>query len=174
MKGDPILVSLLGLRMLPNADPILRKHLNLRPEDRSLGFLTTDCDDVSYTALDEATKKADVHVAYARSMYAGASNASTRLAGEFIGVLSGPDPEQVRAGLDAFLRTAVYLSLAPYAVHQRRGASAGGGVHLPLQREEGALFSGGQVPVVRLLPRPSPSAGAGAEGNAGGMTLHRP
>ncbi len=101
MRGDPISVSLLGLRMLPNADPILRKHLNLRPEDRSLGFLTTDCDDVSYTALDEATKKANVHVAYARSMYAGASNASTRLAGEFIGVLSGPDPEQVRAGLDA-------------------------------------------------------------------------
>ena len=55
MRGDPISVSLLGLRMLPNADPILRKHLNLRPEDRSLGFLTTDCDDVSYTALDEAT-----------------------------------------------------------------------------------------------------------------------
>lgn len=68
MRGDPISVSLLGLRMLPNADPILRKHLNLRPEDRSLGFLTTDCDDVSYTALDEATKKADVHVAY-RSKY---------------------------------------------------------------------------------------------------------
>lgn len=101
MTGDPIAVSLLGLRMLPNADPALRKQLDLRPGDRSLGFLTTDCDDVSYAALDEATKKADVHVAYARSMYAGASNASTRLAGEFIGVLSGPDPAQVRAGLEA-------------------------------------------------------------------------
>lgn len=101
MKNDPIPASLLGLRMLPNADPALRRQLHLRPGDRSLGFLTTDCDDVSYAALDEATKKADIHVAYARSMYAGASNASTRLAGEFIGVISGPDPEQVRAGLDA-------------------------------------------------------------------------
>ena len=42
-----------------------------------------------------------MHVAYARSMYAGASNASTRLAGEFLGILSGPDPEAVRSGLEA-------------------------------------------------------------------------
>lgn len=87
--------------MLPNAAPALRAQLDLRPGDCSLGFLTSDCDDVSYAALDEATKKADVHVAYARSLYAGASNATTRLAGEFIGILSGPDPDQVQAGLEA-------------------------------------------------------------------------
>lgn len=69
--------------------------------DKSLGIFTTDCDDVSYTAVDEATKKADVHVAYAKSMYAGSGNASTALAGEFIGILSGPDPEEVRSGLQA-------------------------------------------------------------------------
>lgn len=101
MTGDPVPANVLALRMLPNADPALLSRMDLRPGDRSLGFLTCDCDDVSYAALDEATKKADVHVAYARSMYAGSSNASTKLAGEFIGVLSGPDPEQVRAGLDA-------------------------------------------------------------------------
>ena len=56
---------------------------------------------MSYTAVDEATKKADVHVAYAKSMYAGSGNASTALAGEFIGILSGPDPEEVRSGLQA-------------------------------------------------------------------------
>lgn len=101
MKGDPIQAGLLAMRMLPNADPALRDKLTLRPGDRALGFITSDCDDVSYAALDEATKKADVGVAYARSMYAGSSNASTRLAGEFIGVLSGPDPAEVRAGLEA-------------------------------------------------------------------------
>lgn len=101
MKGDPIQAGLLAMRMLPNADPALREKLTLRPGDRSLGFITSDCDDVSYTALDEATKKADVNVAYARSMYAGSGNASTRLAGEFIGILSGPDPAEVRAGLEA-------------------------------------------------------------------------
>lgn len=101
MKGDAIQANLLAMRMLPNADPALLERLDLRPGDRSLGFFTTDCDDVSYAALDEATKKADVHVAYARSMYAGSSNASTKLAGEFIGVLSAPDPAEVKAGLEA-------------------------------------------------------------------------
>ena len=89
------------MRILPNADPALLARLGAREGERSLGLFTTDCDDVSYAALDEATKKAEVRVVYARSMYAGSSNASTRLAGEFIGILAGPDPEQVRAGLDA-------------------------------------------------------------------------
>jgi len=66
-----------------------------------LGLITADIDDVSYTAIDEATKKADVQVVYARSMYAGSSNASTKLAGEFIGILAGPNPAEIRSGLDA-------------------------------------------------------------------------
>lgn len=93
--------KILASHILSNADPALLKQLDIRPGDRSLGIVTTDCDDVSYTALDEATKKADVHVAYAKSMYAGSGNASTALAGEFIGILSGPDPEEVRSGLQA-------------------------------------------------------------------------
>lgn len=101
MISKPISTRVLGVRILPNADPMLLSQLNVRSEDRSLGIITTDCDDVSYTALDEATKKADVFVAYAKSMYAGASNASTALAGEFIGILSGENPEEVRSGLEA-------------------------------------------------------------------------
>ncbi len=93
--------QVLSVRILPNADPALLQRLKVRPGDCSLGIFTTDCDDVSYTALDEATKKANVSVAYAKSMYAGSANASTALAGEFIGILSGPGPEEVRSGLDA-------------------------------------------------------------------------
>ena len=77
------------------------EKLKLTDEMRSLGLITTDCDDASYAALDEATKKANVSVVYARSMYAGAANANTALAGEFIGIIAGPDPEQVRSGLQA-------------------------------------------------------------------------
>jgi ethanolamine utilization protein EutL len=89
------------MRILPNADAALLAQLGCTKGERSLGIFTTDCDDVSYAALDEATKKAGVRVVYARSMYAGAGNASTRLAGEFIGILAGPEPEQVRSGLAA-------------------------------------------------------------------------
>ena len=103
MTGDAIRTNVLSAQIIPNAEPELLKKLEVFPGHRSLGILTTDCDDVSYAALDEATKKADVIVAYATSMYAGSTNASTRLAGEFIGILSAPDPAQVKSGLEAAL-----------------------------------------------------------------------
>lgn len=101
MKHDRMQTTVLSIKMIPNADPMLRDALNLKEDERSLGLITTDCDDVSYAALDEATKKAEVRVAYARSMYAGAGNASTKLAGEFIGILAGRNPAEVRSGLEA-------------------------------------------------------------------------
>ena len=101
MRGDRIKTNILSVQIIPNADPMLLKQLPMPEGHRSLGLITTDCDDVSYAALDEATKKAQVEVVYARSMYAGASNASTALAGEFIGILSAENPEEVRSGLDA-------------------------------------------------------------------------
>ncbi|MBQ4004568.1 MAG: BMC domain-containing protein, partial [Firmicutes bacterium] len=98
MIGEKIQTNILSVQMLPNADALLLKNLKAPKAHHSLGIFTTDCDDVSYAALDEATKKADVQVVYARSMYAGSGNASTKLAGEFIGILSGPDPAEVRSG----------------------------------------------------------------------------
>ena len=61
--------------------------------------MTSDCDDVTYVALDEATKAADVEVVYGKSMYAGAGNASTKLAGEVIGIIAGPSPAEINSGL---------------------------------------------------------------------------
>ncbi|MDR3192084.1 MAG: ethanolamine utilization microcompartment protein EutL [Treponema sp.] len=101
MKGDPVTTTILSMRIIPSADPDLLKNLGAEAGDRSLGIITTDSDDVSYIALDEATKQADVRVLYARSMYGGAKNASTKLAGEFIGILAGPGPSDIRSGLEA-------------------------------------------------------------------------
>lgn len=106
MRGQAIKTNILSVQLIPNADRALLDSLSLSGELRSLGIITTDCDDVSYAALDEATKKANVEVVYAKSMYAGSSNASTRLAGEFIGILAGPDPEEVKSGLEAAVRYA--------------------------------------------------------------------
>ena len=96
MKGDPIMTTILSMQLIPNADPALLKELGAAPEDRSLAVISTDSDDVSYIALDEATKQANVRVLYAR-----AKNASTNLAGEFIGILSAPGPSEARSGLEA-------------------------------------------------------------------------
>lgn len=101
MKRDPVRAKVLASVLIPNVDPGLAEKLGLTKEQRSLALLTTDSDDVGYTAVDEATKKADVRVVYAKSCYAGAANANTKLAGEFIGILAGPDPAEVRAGLEA-------------------------------------------------------------------------
>ena len=101
MRNDPIRTKILSVRIIPNAQKDLLEAMDIPKGHRSLGLITTDCDDVSYAALDEATKKARVHVAYARSMYAGAANANTALAGEFLGILSADDPEEVRSGLAA-------------------------------------------------------------------------
>lgn len=103
MKGDRMKTTVLSVRILANADRALLEKLEAPPGHRSLGIISTDCDDVSYTALDEATKKAAVSVVYARSMYAGAANANTALAGEFLGILSAADPEEVRSGIEAFV-----------------------------------------------------------------------
>ena len=89
MKGDPVLARVLAARLIPNVAPELAERLGLAPGEHSLALLTADSDDVGYTAVDEATKKAEVRVAYAKSMYAGAANANTALAGEFLGMLAG-------------------------------------------------------------------------------------
>ena len=101
MKGDALRAKVLSVMMIPNVSSQMAGKLNLGKGQYSLGILTVDCDDVGYTALDEATKKARVEVAYAKSFYAGAANASTRLAGEFIGILAGPTPAEVKSGLSA-------------------------------------------------------------------------
>ena len=101
MKCDPIKANILSIRQIPKAEPSLIKALEVPKGYSSLGIVTADIDDISYVALDEATKKADVKVVYAKSFYGGSSNASTRLAGEFIGILAGTNPEEVKSGMEA-------------------------------------------------------------------------
>ena len=96
-------VKVLAVRMLANAAPSLCDGLGAPKGYPSLGFLTTDCDDATYIALDEATKAADVQVCFGQSFYAGAANASTPLAGEVLGVLAARDPGALRSGMDAAL-----------------------------------------------------------------------
>lgn len=101
MVGDVIQVNILATRMIANVSESLAERLGLQDAHRSIGIITTDCDDATYCALDEATKKAQVEVVYAKSMYAGAGNASTKYAGEVIGILAGPNPAEVTSGLQA-------------------------------------------------------------------------
>jgi len=92
---DPIYATPLAVRLIPNVDPDFAATLKLKPEQHSLGLITAD--------NDEATKMADVEVIYAHSFYAGAKHSSGKLSGEIIAMLAGPNPAEVRAGLNAAL-----------------------------------------------------------------------
>lgn len=101
MTNDALRPSVLGIKLIPNVDDKMAEELKLPKGYKSIGIVTADCDDVTYTALDEATKMAEVTVVYAKSFYGGAANANTKLAGEVIGILAGPTPAEVKSGLDA-------------------------------------------------------------------------
>ena len=115
-------VKVLALRYIPNGSPSLSRSLGAPEGYPSLGILTTDSDDATYIALDEATKAADVKVCYARSFYAGAANATTPNAGEVIGILAGPTPGAVRSGMEAALAALERIGFeetngVPYLAH---------------------------------------------------------
>lgn len=99
MKRDAIKTKVLASKIISNVAPELAEELGMPQGQKALAILTTDCDDVGYTAIDAATKAADVSVVYAKSFYAGAANANSKLSGEFIGMIAGPSPAEVKAGL---------------------------------------------------------------------------
>lgn len=98
---QPIRPKLLSCQVIPHADAALRAQFAGRPEWTSLGLVTVDQDDSTYAALDHATKFAEVEVVYAKSFYAGAAHGSGPLSGEVLGVLAGPDPDEIYEGLAA-------------------------------------------------------------------------
>jgi ethanolamine utilization protein EutL len=106
MTLERIHAEILAVRLIPNVDPDLAKQFDLKPHHRSLAIFTSTVDDIGYTALDEATKRAEVEVVYGRSFYAGAGHASGPLSGEMIGIIAGPTPDEVKSGMEAVLQTA--------------------------------------------------------------------
>ena len=115
-------VKVLAVKYLANASDSLSQALGAPKGYPALALLTTDCDDATYIALDAATKASEVEVAYGRSLYAGAANASTPYAGEVIGILAGRTPGAVRSGMDAALTALESIGFeeangVPYLAH---------------------------------------------------------
>ncbi len=98
-----IRVKVLAVQYLSAASEDLCNALGAPAGYPCLGLITTDCDDATYIALDEATKSAEVQVCFGASFYAGAANASTPYAGEVLGILCATTPGAVRSGMEAAL-----------------------------------------------------------------------
>lgn len=101
---DKIQPSVLATRVIASVDSVYREKLGLKSHHNSIGLITADCDDVTYCALDEATKVANVDVVYAKSFYAGAAHSSGPTSGEVIGIIAATNPADVIAGLDCIKR----------------------------------------------------------------------
>lgn len=117
-----IRVNVLAVQYIPNATESLCAGFKISKNHHSLALLTTDSDDATFIALDEATKASEVEVCYARSFYAGAPNASTPYAGEVIGVLSAATPGAARSGMEAALSAFDHVGFeesngVPYLAH---------------------------------------------------------
>ena len=91
--------TLLACRQVDDVHPDLAAAWFATPGGPALGLVTCDPDDSTYIALDEATKQADVDVAFARSFYAGSKHASGPYAGEMLGVVRGRHPDDVEEAL---------------------------------------------------------------------------
>lgn len=96
------------MQTIPRVNAQLAAQLNLQPWQQSIGIVTFDIDDIGYTAIDEATKKADVEVVYAKSFYAGAAHASGPLSGEMIGIVAGASPDEIQSAFDAIEQKASF------------------------------------------------------------------
>lgn len=101
MQGDIIRASVVCKKMIPNVSPDLARILKLKPEHKSIGLITGSIDDVTFIAMDEATKMADVEVAYGECTFSCLDENFTHFAGEAIGILAGTSPAEVASGLDA-------------------------------------------------------------------------
>jgi len=55
MRNEPIYAKVLGTKLISNVSPDMAEKLELKPHHKSLGIITVDIDDVTYTALDEDT-----------------------------------------------------------------------------------------------------------------------
>jgi len=83
--------------------PDMAKALELLPGEKSLALFTCNIDDPLYIGGDEATKKAEVRVAYCRSHFAGGAYPSGPLSGECMLLLAAPNPAEATAGINAVL-----------------------------------------------------------------------
>ena len=64
MIGQIIPVKTLSVQLIANVSPGLRRALKLPKDCSTVGLISTDCDDATYIALDEATKAASVDIVF--------------------------------------------------------------------------------------------------------------
>lgn len=86
-------------KLIANVAPEFAKVYKLPEGHRSVGFFSTDNDDVAYLAMDDATKKANIKLVHAETYYGGMKCSWSKYGGSVFILFSAPRVEDIRSGL---------------------------------------------------------------------------
>ena len=103
MKRVKSKVAMLSQKIIANVSPEFAKAYQLPEDHQSVGFFSTDNDDVGYLAVDDATKKANIKVIHAATFYGGKDCAWSKYGGSVFIIFSGPKVADVKSGM-AYVR----------------------------------------------------------------------
>ncbi len=98
---QPMKVKLLMKKVLANVSPEYAKAWNLPEGHTSVGFFSTDNDDVAYLAVDDATKKANIQVVRAETFWGGNDCSWSAYGGGVFVMFSGPKIADVKSGMNS-------------------------------------------------------------------------
>jgi ethanolamine utilization protein EutL len=117
MKNDKIYGTILSAHIITRITEQFASELNLDSEDKCIGIMTSDMDDLLFIGADEATKKANVKVVYAKEFYGGPACPASKLQGDGMIMLAGPNVSEVRAGMNVIKAMEEQQSVYAYSAN---------------------------------------------------------
>ena len=99
MEKVKMKVHMLSQKIIANVSPEFARVYGLPEGHQSVGFFSTDNDDIGYLAADDATKKANIKVIHAATFYGGSKCAWSKYGGIVFVIFSGPKVADVRSGM---------------------------------------------------------------------------
>ncbi len=86
-------------KIIANVSDEQRNIWNMPEDHTSVGIISSDCEDVMWLAVDDATKKARMKVLQIETVYGGVQYSSRKFGGEITAIISGPKVSDVKSAL---------------------------------------------------------------------------
>lgn len=86
-------------KIVPNVTQKYKDLWKIPKEHRSVGLIACDNEDVMWLAIDDATKKAQIEVVHAETVYGGVQYSWSRYGGEITVIISGKTVSDVQNGI---------------------------------------------------------------------------
>ena len=99
MKIVKMETHMLSQKVIANVTAEFARVYNIPEGHTSVGFFSTDNDDIGYLAVDDASKKANIKLIHAQTYYGGSICSWSKYGGSVFVLFSGPKVEDVKSGL---------------------------------------------------------------------------